>query len=89
MTRVDMRGVTNTPDVSRMMFYILASLVWTQGTLFVYFKSVMRRLPLFGEISDDIIIPFTTVLLVVMSIPYMLRKLRITDIGIYVGILLV
>jgi len=89
MTRVNMRGVINTTDVSRMMFYVLASLVWTQGTLFVYFKSVMRRLPLFGSISDNIIIPVITVLLVVMSIPYMLRKLRITDVGLYVGILLI
>jgi len=89
MTRVNMRGVINTTDVSRMMFYVLASLVWTQGTLFVYFKSVMRRLPLFGSISDDIIIPFIIVLLIAISIPYMLKKLRITDVGLYVGILLI
>ena len=89
MTRVNVRGVINTADVSRMMFYVLALIVWTQGTLFVYFKSVMRRLPLFGPISDDIIIPFMIVLLVAMSIPYILRKLRITDIGVYAGILFV
>jgi len=89
MTRVNMRCVTNTTNVSRMMFYVLASLVWTQGTLFVYFKSVMRRLPLFGSISDDIIIPFIIVLLIAISIPYMLKKLRITDVGLYVGILLI
>ena len=89
MTRVNIRCVTNTTNVSRMMFYVFASLVWTQGTLFVYFKSVMRRLPLFGSISDDIIIPFIIVLLIAISIPYMLKKLRITDVGLYVGILLI
>ena len=89
MARVNMRCVANITDVSRIMFYVLASLVWTQGTLFVYFKSVMRRLPLVGSISDDIIIPFTTVLLVVISIPYMLKKLRLTDVGLYVGILFI
>ncbi len=89
MIRINMRSVTNTNDLSRMMFVVLASLIWTKGTLFVYFKSVMRQLPLFGLISDDIIIPFIVVLLVVMSIPFILRKLRITDIGLYIGIVLI
>lgn len=69
-------------DINGFFFGCLLVLIWGENTIFGYAIQVFRRLPIIGEFYLSII-PFATVILLVLSFPYLLEKIRGADIIFY------
>lgn len=57
-------------------------LVWGEHTIFDYAIQVFRRLPIIGEFYRGVI-PFLTCILIFLSLPYLLREIRLVDVLFY------
>lgn len=72
----------NIHEMHGFFFVCLLVLIWGEHTIFGYAIQVFRRLPLIGEFYLSII-PFATVILLALSFPYLLEKIRGADIIFY------
>lgn len=72
----------NIREMYRFFFVCLLVLTWGEHTIFDYVVQVFRRLPIIGEFYRGVI-PFLTGILIFLSLPYLLREVRLVDVLFY------
>ena len=72
----------NIHEMHRFFFVCLLVLIWGEHTIFDYVVQVFRQLPIIGEFYRGVI-PFLTGILIFLSLPYLLREIRLVDVLFY------
>lgn len=75
-------------DLSIKAFRLLVVVIWTQYTILSFAVQIIRRLPIVGFLYEYAI-PIAIIVLALFSLPYMLRKVRPSDILFYICCLIV
>lgn len=70
-------------DLSVKAFRLLVFVIWTQYTVLNFVVQIIKRLPLIGSLYEYVI-PTAIIGLALLSLPYMLRKVRYTDVFFYI-----
>lgn len=71
-----------TNELSRICFYCLFILFWCEHTVFNYAIQIFRRIPIIGQFYLGVI-PFFTLILLVLSFPYLMKGIKGEDILFY------
>ncbi len=64
--------------ICNLFFQILLLIVWTQHTVLQYVAQIFRRLPIIG-VAYDFLVPILIAIMVILSLPYIFKKVRATD----------
>lgn len=75
---------TNKQPTSQIFFHILLVTVWTQHTVWPYLVQVIRRLPIIGQLYSYVL-PALIIVSTLLSLPYILKKVRATDVIFILG----
>lgn len=78
---------TNQPYNS-IAFRILVAVVWTYNTVFPLVKAVFATLPYIGVLAD-LLIPMSIFLSAMACLPWFLRRVRISNVVVYVGAVMI
>ncbi len=78
---------TNQPYNS-IAFRVLVAIIWTHNTVMPLVRVVIERLPYIGFLAE-LLIPMSIILSAMASLPWFLRHVRISNIVVYVGAVMI
>lgn len=79
-----MNNTTRTLPISVIVLYLL---LWARYPLFEFIIGVCYHIPLLSEFSPQIP-DFLIILFAVLSLPYLVKRIRLIDLCLYIGIVL-